>query len=236
MFRTVLAVLTFSAIASASVITIATPGGSTESGGNPVSASAMFTTSAGQVTIDLSNLLAIDQFSTVAQALSDLSFTLSGTFATGLVDDTNRTYTAQLINVGTGGAVTLTSGTFNGWDFSNIGSTFLLEDLGSIAGPAQTMLGGTPGSLSPYCGANTCGSIINNGPHNPFIQGTAHFVLNVAGVTSATTVTGATFSFGTALGNNVPGGNVPEPISSALVGSGLVGLFFLGRRRATRKA
>lgn len=34
----------------------------------------------------------------------------------------------------------------------------------------------------------------------------------------------------------VPPPVVPEPISSALVGIGLVGLFFLGRRRAARKA
>jgi hypothetical protein len=29
---------------------------------------------------------------------------------------------------------------------------------------------------------------------------------------------------------------VPEPVTSALVGTGLVALFFLGRRRASRKA
>jgi hypothetical protein len=45
------------------------------------------------VTIDLFNNLTASQVNDVSQNLSDLSFTLSGTFATGLVTDTNRTYT-----------------------------------------------------------------------------------------------------------------------------------------------
>jgi hypothetical protein len=227
----VLATLTFSMVANASTISVSTPTGS-NIGGQAVNSTATFTTGDGTVMIDLFNNLTANQVNDVSQNLSDLSFTLSGTFATGLVTDTNRTYTGTLINVGTNGVVTAGTGTFNGWDFSNTGSTFVLEDLGSTAGPAQTIIGGTAGSSTAYSNAN--GSIDNNDPHNPFIQGVAHFTLNIAGVTASTNVTGATFSFGTTLGNNIPGTGfstpVPEPVSSALMGIGLVSLFFLRRR------
>jgi hypothetical protein len=82
--------------------------------------------------------------------------------------------------------------------------------------------------------SNANGSIAGNGPHNPFLNQTATFNIAVTGVTAATTVTSATFSFGTVAGVNVPGTPgtpaVPEPISSALVGTGLIGLFFLRGR------
>lgn len=233
MFKTILATLVLSVVASASTVTFTTPLNSKDSANETVNASAAFTTGAGTVTIDLTNLLTAAQMNSVGQDLSDLSFILSGTFASGLVSDANRTYSGTFINVGANGVVSAASPTLNGWDFSNTGSTFLLEDLGSTAGPAQTIIGGTAGSNTAY--SNAGGSIASNGPHNPFIQGTAHFVLNIAGVTANTTVTGATFSFGTTLGDNIPGtpgSPVPEPISSALVGTGLVSLFFLRRRVA----
>ncbi len=220
--------------AMATMITIATAGGSTQ-GGNPVNAQAVFTTGLNSVTIDLSNLLTAAQMVTVAQNLSDLSFTLSGTFAGGLVSDTNRIYSGKLIDVATDGSVSTDGGNgiparYNGWDFSNSGSTFLLEDLGSAAGPSQTIIGGKVGDTA-YSNAN--GSIAGNTPHNPFLQGTAHYVLTIAGVTASTNITAATFSFGTALGNNIPGvpQSVPEPSTMGLLGTALVGLGWAVRKK-----
>ena len=218
---TVLMAVLSSSLAMANTATYITPSGST-TGGGAVNDQAAFTTGAGTVTIDLTNLLTAAQVNDVAQNLSDLFFTLSGTFASGLVSDANRTYSGKLIDVAAGGAVSTDSGngipaSYNGWDFSNSGSTFLLNDLGSAAGPAQTIIGGTT-STTTYPGAN--GSIDGNGPHNPFLQGTAHFVLTIAGVTASTNITAATFSFGTAAGSNIPG--VLQPVPEPRLGSFLL--------------
>src|SRR5262252_5822242 len=122
----------------ANSFTFVTPSGATTSG--PVSAEADFTTSAGQITVTLKNLDSAAQMVDVAQALSDLAFTISGTG--GAVTNANRTYTGTAINVSNVGLVTPGTFTTNGWDFSGSGSSYLLEDLGSTAGPTQLILGG----------------------------------------------------------------------------------------------
>jgi hypothetical protein len=241
---TTLLALVSSTLAIASVTTITSSGGTTS--GGPVNAKAVVTTGAGTVMIDLSNLLTASQVVNVAQNLSDFGFTLSGT-GFGTVGDANRTYTGRLIDVGTGGAVTTDSqngipANYNGWDFSNAGgSSFKLEDLGSSAGPAQLIIGGTSGSNTAYSSAN--GSIANNGPHNPFLQGDAVFSLSISGVTAATNVTSAFFSFGT----SAPGGElctgcttvviqaVPEPryVSFLLFGGMLLLATIYYRRSAS---
>ena len=206
--KSIILTLLTAGIAMGNSFVFVTPAGATTSG--PVSAEADFTTSAGQIIVNLKNLDTANQMVDVAQALSDLSFTISGTGAA--VNDANRTYTSTFIDVAANGAVTAASGTTNGWDFSGSGSSYLLEDLGSLAGPAQLILGGA--GAASYTSAN--GSIAGNPGHNPFLQGSALFTLDIGGVTSATNITGATFSFGTtagAPGSDIPGvpSGVPEP-------------------------
>jgi hypothetical protein len=69
-------------IAQSSIIGFVTPTGSM-TGGQPVEASAVFTTGAGTITVTLTNLDTNPR--SVVQNLSDLEFTLSNGTATGAV-------------------------------------------------------------------------------------------------------------------------------------------------------
>lgn len=209
--------------------TFVTPINST-SAGNPVNAKAVFTINAnlGTVTVNLFNLLTASQVQSVGGNLSNIAFTLSGTGFTNASISNTSPFQNQLVNVASGGGVTL-MGTTNqlGWGLLGSNGSYTIEDLG-FAGPSRTLIGGTAGSTTPYTNAN--GSIAGNGPHQSFIQGEADWVINVSGLTANTVVTSATFSFGTTLGNDVVG-IVPEPATLAALGLGAIGLI---RRRAKR--
>jgi hypothetical protein len=211
-------------IAHANVFTFVTPAGSTTSGG-PVSASATLTTGAGTVSITLTDLQANP--TDVAQLISDLDFVLSNGATTGTLASSS----GQQINVAANGTLTLGSTGSTGWGLNNnVGGGLQLDALGFI-GPAGLIIG-PPGAGGVYTNANA--SIAGNGPHNPFLNQTATFVVNVAGVTGLTNITSATFSFGTVPGINVPGvpttPPVPEP-SSLVLGATMIGMvLFLSRR------
>jgi hypothetical protein len=228
-----LALLALSMVANANTFTFNTGAGATESGGNAVDASAMVTTGAGTVSITLSNLF-VNQL-TVAQDLSDFGFVLSGTgFGSGSLTSSS----GQQVTVAANGTPTLGTTGSTGWLLSSPSAgSYLLNDLNGGAGPANTILG-APGSGGTYSNANS--SIAGNSAHNPFLNQTATFTLNIAGVTAATTVSSATFSFGTTSGNEVTGclvggpscasSTVPEPISLSLVGGGLLALGLFRKR------
>jgi hypothetical protein len=202
-------------LAQADVVTFVTPTGSM-TGGQPVDASAMFTTGTGTITVQLTNLEANP--TSIVQNLSDLEFVLGSGTATGAAFDPTGN-TSQEITVNGGGTFTtgptLTTSAAIGWVLSvPTPPTILLDVLQGPghAGPAHLIIG-PPGPGPLYSNAN--GSIAGNGPHNPFLNQTATWVLDVPSVSSTTTISSATFSFGTTEGANVvpgvPSPSVPEP-------------------------
>ena len=215
----------------AGTVTFVTPPGSTV-GGEPVSASATFTTSGNTLTITLTDLLANPN--NVGSLLSDLLFTTNGGSLTGATQTAASSSEITVAGDGSFTGPTPISGVATvGWPFTvNSATSGTLDVLSGPghAGPAHLIIG-PPGPGGTYSNAN--GSIAGNGPHNPFLFESATFTITGAGISADTTITSATFSFGTTAGVNVPGVAVPEPNSLvlSLTGMGLAGIIGIYRSR-----
>jgi hypothetical protein len=226
----ILAVALWVAPASAFVQTLSLPAGSTNAGGDPVSASVQFTFDTDSVIVDIWNTTVNPK--DIAQNISDLFFTLStGQTSGSLTSSSGLERTVNDDGTFSDGSVVST-----GWVLDST-TPFHLNGLGTAADvPAHTIIG-LPDGSNVYSNANN--SIANTGgPHNPFLfgvepdamgNGAVHFVLDVTGVTDATRAENVVFSFGTTPGDNV---NVPIPPSVLLLGSGLLGLGVLRFRRS----
>jgi hypothetical protein len=197
-------------------------------GGQPVDASATLVTAANTLSITLTNLEANP--TSVVQALSDLQFTVGN--GGSLTGATLSSSSGQEITINSGGTFTIGPTVATGWVPTLSGTSGTLDVLGAGgAGPAHLIIG-PPGAGGTYSNAN--GSIAGNGPHNPFLNQSASFVISGSGITADTTITSVTFSFGTTEGANlVPGVAIPEPSSLVLsaIGAGVLGLFALCRKR-----
>lgn len=209
------------------LITYSTPAGST-TGGQPVNGTATFTTGNGTVHIEITNNLVNP--TSVVQNISGLSFVLSSGQTVGVLSSSsglernvagNRTYTDGGAPVATGWAL-----------LNNVSGGLKLNVLGTAVAPEHTIIG-LPSASNLYTNAN--GSIAGNNAHNPFLGGTVSFDLAIPGVTVGSTITSATFFFGTTDGaNSVTLREAPEPVTTSLVGVGLLALG-IARRRGNRK-
>ena len=179
-----------------------------------LSESADFTTSAGLLSVTITNLLSAATIVSAGQAVSDLSFTLSnapGTLGATTATGTFATFSGSATPTLAPGSPTRWLGAGGQGDFSIVGNTITLETIGG-GQPNQMIL--PTGTTYPAANAS-----ITNGMFSPYVDGPATFTLALSGVTAATTIipTSVTFSFGTGPDTFI---TVPGPI----VGAGLPGL------------
>ena len=229
------------AASSASANTIILAASTTLTNGRPVNVDAIFSTGQDTIAIKLDNNLwnPID----VTQLLSDLWFTVSnmpnpfGTITSSSGKEV--TVTSKAVGGFSASAATVDAG----WGLTTYAGGLHLNVLGTQIGPSHLIIGpsnnGTYDAGGAYTAAN--GSIKGNHPHNPFLESGVTFNLSVPGVTAASTITNAEFSFGTSqpqvykvrcdtCGGTGAGYATPEPVSLLLIGGGLITFGFLRRR------
>jgi hypothetical protein len=195
-------------------------------------AKALVTTNNGFITIQLTDL--VINPNSVIENVSAFIFTLGSTPTSDSISSSSAISRSVSSN-GVGG-YTDNGSVAPGWAFSSIGATISLDDLAAGgAGPAHTLIG-SPDSSNAYSAAK--GSIDGNGPHNPFLAGTATWTITAAGVTSTTAINSATFQFGTTdttvnqVGSTGVPVATPEPASISMFIGGCGLLALVRRRRA----
>ena len=223
----------------AGVITIAVSG---NQGGDALSAQAVFTTSAGFVDIKLTNTLTPSQIIGAGSLISDLSFTLSN--APGTLNLGSASATGTEGNLGNNGNVLssfpgLPILRWLGLGVPPPGGTGTPVNISGNTVTLNVLGGGMPfdmilpdGTSFPNANASVIG-------FNPSVLGTLDIILPLSGVTANTTVTSATFSFGTGPDHFLTGSPgplpIPEPATIALVLSGLGSFGVAGLRRLRRQ-
>jgi hypothetical protein len=151
-----------------------------------VLAQADFTVGDGTITIVLSNLLPNER--SIGQAISDLGFTVGGSTITS-ASVTSATGTAE--NILSPTSHSAATGSTNRWvvDQSTASSIHITVLSG---GQPNYLIAGIPDANGNYPNSNASMRV-----HSPVFVQTATITLNVAGVTSSSTIDSVSFSFGT---------------------------------------
>jgi hypothetical protein len=214
--------------ASAKASIIFDGNGTAASDGRDQNAEATFDIFATTITVALENTGGPGQVGGISSSLTGIQFSLDGGTATLTL--------ASLTGSAPSGALDCTAGLAACTSVAAPASPFGWT-VG--AGPAYLLSAGN-GSFKPYgiMNDNVTGDTdgTSNAQHNPWLDGIVTFTISFAGGTAPTGISDVTFFFGTAEGDTQPGipkvplPPVPEPVTSALVGTGLLSLFFLRRR------
>ena len=206
--------------------------GTGTSAGVPVTSTASFTTSAGQVQLTLQNTTV--HTADAGQLLTGIRFSLS---PTPITTATLTAATAIPRVIASNGTYVdgLSQSILGTWESAISGGVYQLDfnpnaEFG-IVGPAD----GETASLAGLYTAN--GSINGNPGHNPFTAKSATFTLSSAEITAGTTITSVSFIYNTGLTYIVPGTPgtpppppVPEP-STVGFGLAMLGACAAARRR-----
>lgn len=171
------------------------------------------------------------------QVLTGIQFTFAGAANTLSATVSSQTAPGGLFNVNDAtGVFTPVAGALTAWSTqSDLKSYLTLTNLGSAAVGA-----GGEGIV----GSATTGPVNNLSNHDPFVIGTATFVLTgISGLDANTVISGVNFNFGTGLDNYIKGtvvdggtpSSTPEPGTiSMLLGGGLLLLARMRRPHTTR--
>jgi hypothetical protein len=220
-------VVVASSHANASVIILWTPD-PTPMDGHPVNVVAVFTTGPDSISVLVDNLQINPK--SVVQNLSGLRFTVSTGQTAGTLDSSSGAPRW----VATDGTYTDGPADSTGWELGTLGPEMYLHVLETAVTPSHLIIGPPDDVSDEYFIGN--GSIVANKPHNPFLAGINTFELSVPGVTDLSTITEATFEFGTSPGYEVtvvpePVEPLPEPATMSLLGIGAVAMLRRKRRK-----
>lgn len=216
--------------------------------GDPISAQAVFTLfSNNTMTLQLTNKLVNP--SSVAQNITDFDFQLLNSLGQNITPGcttatclTSANAPSRVVVASNGSFTTLNGPEDPKWAFSLSSGVFLLDGLSGAHTPAFSIIGPPGGATYSAAG----GSIAGNVPHNPFINQSATWTFTIPNLATVVTPAHIVFSFGTVGGDTFSCDNhggcgagggggggqaVPEPLSFALVGGGLIGMYFIRRRR-----
>lgn len=196
-------------LAQSSYATVTYQSAFTTAGGAPVNATADITISGTSMTVKLTDLYA-DPVS-VGSVLNGITINVTGaTGASGLTADSATTVDLSGASPVYGAASGATVA--SEFTLSNAGSLITLSSLGST-GPDYLIIG--------PAGYGSANGSLQNGPHNPFIYGTATFYFTLSGANSFSEndLGNLTFLFGTSTDSSTSTHtSVPEP-STVIAGA-----------------